>query len=205
MTSIFPLLSRFVPEQRELAGRVVDATADVLVIVAAPVAAGGLVLAPEIAQLLAGDDFAGAATPLRLLLCAAGAAWVSGLLGYTLIAADRRRAVLGLSVGALVVNVALNLALAPAYGADASAAIALASELLLLAGGWLLVRSELGMTPRTRVLWRALLASAAMAALLVWLRELTLAVLVPAGAAVYAAVLAAVGGIDRRMLEALRA
>lgn len=205
MTSVFPLLSRFAGEQRELAARVLDATADVLVIVAAPVAAGGLVLAPEIARLLAGDEFAGAATPLRLLLCAAGAAWVSGLLGYALIAADRRRAVLGLSVGALVVNVALNLALAPSYGADAAAAIALASELLLLAGGWLLVRRELGMTPRARVLWRALLASAVMAALLVWLREETLALLVPAGAAVYAAVLAAVGGIDRRMLEALRA
>jgi O-antigen/teichoic acid export membrane protein len=205
MTSVFPLLSRYIAEQRELAGRVLDATADLFVALAAPVAAGGLVLAPELVQLVAGDAFARAATPLRLLLCAAGAAWVSGLLGYALIAADRRRAVLLLSVAALVVNVALNLALVPGYGADAAAAIALGCEALLLTGGWVLVRREVGLRPRTRVLWRALLAGAAMAALLVWLRDLTLALLLPAGAAVYAAALAALGGIDRRALEALRA
>jgi O-antigen/teichoic acid export membrane protein len=205
MTSVFPLLSRYVAEQRELANRVLDTTADVFVALAAPIAAAGLVLAPELVQLVAGDAFAGAETPLRLLLCAAGAAWVSGLLGYTLIAGDRRRAVLLLSLTALAVNVALNLALVPSYGADAAAAVALGSEALLLAGGWILVRRELGLTPRTRVLWRALVAAAAMAGLLVWLRDLTLAVLVPAGAAVYAVALAALGGIDRRALEALRA
>lgn len=205
MTSVFPLLSRLIAEQRELAGRVLDATADLFVALAAPIAAGGLVLAPELVELIAGDAFAGAATPLRLLLCAAGAAWVSGLLGYTLIAADRRRAVLLLSLTALVVNLALNLALVPEYGADAAAAVALGSEALLLAGGWVLVRREVGLTARTRLLWRALVAAAAMAAVLVWLGELTLALLVPAGAAVYTAALAALGGIDRRMLGTLRA
>jgi hypothetical protein len=59
--------------------------------------------------------------------------------------------------------------------------------------------------PRLRILWRALVAAAAMAGLLLWLRDLTLALLLPAGAALYAAVLAAVGGVDRRALEALRA
>jgi O-antigen/teichoic acid export membrane protein len=205
MTSAFPLLSRYVGEQRELAARVVDATADLFVALATPIAAGGLVLAPELVRLVAGDAFAGSVTPLRLLLCAAGAAWISGLLGYTLIAADRRRAVLLLSLGALVVNLALNLALVPTYGADAAAAVALGCEALLLAGGWVLVRLELDLVPHTRLLWRAIVAAAAMAALLLWLRDLTLAVLVPAGAAVYAAALAALGGIDRRMLEALRA
>jgi O-antigen/teichoic acid export membrane protein len=205
MTSVFPLLSRYLPDQRDLAARVLDATADVFVALAAPIAAGGLVLAPELVRLVAGDDFAEAATPLRLLLCAAGAAWISGLLGYTLIAADRRLEVLQLSMVALAVNVALNLALVPAWGADAAAAVALGSEVLILAGGWLLVRRRLGLTPRLRLLWRALVAAAAMAAVLVWLREVTLALLVPAGAAVYTAVLAALGGIDRRALEALRA
>jgi O-antigen/teichoic acid export membrane protein len=205
MTSAFPLLSRHVHRRRDLAARVVDATADVFVAVAVPIAVGGLVLAPELVRLLAGDPFSDAATPLRLLLCATGAAWLSGLLGYALIAADRQRSLLGLSAAALVVNVALNLALVPAYGPDAAAAVAVACEALLLAGGWWLVRRHLGLTPRLRLLWRALVAAAAMAALLLWLRDLTLAVLVPAGAAAYAAVLAAVGGLDRRRLEVLRA
>jgi O-antigen/teichoic acid export membrane protein len=202
MTSIFPLLSRYVPEQRDLAARVIDATADLFVAIAVPVAAGGLVLAPELVRLAAGDAFADAATPLRLLLCAAGAAWVSGLLGYALIADHRQREVLLLSLAALAANLALNLALVPSYGPDAAAAIALGCEAAILAGGWVLVRRHLGISPRMRLLWRALLAAAAMTALLLWLDDVTLALLIPAGAAVYAAVLAAVGGIDRRLLEA---
>jgi O-antigen/teichoic acid export membrane protein len=205
MTSAFPLLSRFVATRRDAARRVTDAAADVFLAVGAPVAAAGLVLAPELVRLVAGDGFDSAVTPLRLLLCAAAPAWISGLLGYALIAGDRQRLVLRLSVAALTVNVALNLALVPPYGADAAAAVALGCELLLVSGGWLLVRRELAIAPRLRMLWRAVVAAAVMAGGLWWQRDTSLALLIPGGAAVYAAALAAVGGVDRRALEALRA
>lgn len=205
MTSIFPLLARFVVERRDAAARVVDAAADVFVAVGVPIAAGGLVLAPELARLVAGDDFEGAATPLRLLLCASVPAWISGLLGYALIAAGRQVSVLRLSVAALAINLALNLALVPSYGPDAAAAVALGCEAFLVAGGWLLVRRHLGVAPRLALLWRAVPAAAVMAAVLWWQRDLSLAILLPGGAALYLAALAAVGGVDRRALEALRA
>jgi O-antigen/teichoic acid export membrane protein len=205
MTSIFPLLSRFLGERRDAAARVVEAAADLFVALGVPIAAGGLVLAPELARLVAGDDFEAAATPLRLLLCAALPAWVSGLLGYALIAAGRQGSVLALSVAALAGNVALNLALVPSYGPDAAAAVALCSEAFLVAGGWLLVRRHLDVAPRLALLWRALPAAAVMAAVLWWQRDLSLAILLPGGAALYVAALAAFGGVDRRALEALRA
>jgi O-antigen/teichoic acid export membrane protein len=205
MTSIFPLLSRFLGARREAAARVLDAAADVFVAVGVPLAAGGLVLAPEIARVVAGDDFAGAATPLRLLLCASLPAWISGLLGYALIAAGRQRSVLLLSVAALAINVALNLALVPSYGPNAAAAVALGSEAFLVAGGWVLVRRHLAIAPRLALLWRALPAAAVMAAVVWWQRDLSLAILVPGGAVIYLAVLAGIGGVDRRTLEALRA
>jgi O-antigen/teichoic acid export membrane protein len=204
MTSVFPLLSRFIATRRASAARVIDAAADLFLAVGVPLGAAALVLAPELVRLVAGDGFADAATPLRLLLCGSAPAWVSGLLGYALIAGGRQRLVLRLSLLALTVNLALNLALVPAYGADAAAAVALGSELLLVAGGWLLVRRELAIAPRLRLLWRSVAAAAVMAAALWWQRELTLAILIPGGAALYAAALAAVGGVDRRALEALR-
>ena len=205
MTSIFPLLSRFLGMRRDAAARTIDAAADLFVAVGVPIAAGGLVLPPELARVVAGDDFAGAATPLRLLLCASLPAWVSGLLGYALIAAGRQASVLRLSVAALGINVALNLALVPPYGPDAAAAVALGCEAFLVAGGWLLVRRHLAVAPRMALLWRALPAAAVMAAAVWWQRDLSLAILVPGGAALYAAALAAMGGVDRRTLEALRA
>jgi O-antigen/teichoic acid export membrane protein len=205
MTSIFPLLSRFIVPRRDAAARIIDASADVFVAVGVPIAAGGLVLAPELARLVAGDDFVAAATPLRLLLCASLPAWISGLLGYALIAAGHQVSVLRLSVAALAINLALNLALVPSYGPNAAAAVALGCEAFLVAGGWLLVRRQLGLTPRLALLWRALPAAGVMAAVLWWQRDLSLAILVPGGAALYFAALAAMGGVDRRTMEALRA
>jgi O-antigen/teichoic acid export membrane protein len=101
--------------------------------------------------------------------------------------------------------VPLNFALVPSLGIDAAAAVAVASELLLVVGGGLLVRRELGLAPRLRLLWRALAAAAAMAGVLALVDDWSLALLVPLGAALYAGGLWALGGIDRRMLEALRA
>jgi O-antigen/teichoic acid export membrane protein len=205
MTSVFPLLSRYIRENRELARRTLDASADLFAALGVPLAAGGLVVAPQLVRLIGGDDFEGAADTLRILLFAGALAFVSGLFGMTLIAGDRQRSAMRLAIAALAFNVPLNFALVPSLGIDAAAAVAVASELLLVVGGALLVRRDLGLAPRVRVLWRALAAAAAMAGVLALVDDWSLALLVPLGAALYAAGLWALGGIDRRMLQALRA
>jgi O-antigen/teichoic acid export membrane protein len=205
MTSVFPLLSRYLRENRDLARRILDATADLFVALGVPLAAGGLVVAPQLVRLIGGDDFEGAADTLRILLFAGALAFVSGLFGMALIAGDRQRSALRLAVAALALNVPLNFALVPSLGIDAAAAVAVASELLLVVGGGLLVRRELGLAPRLRLLWRALAAAAVMAGVLALVDDWSVALLVPLGAALYVAGLWVLGGIDRRMLEALRA
>jgi O-antigen/teichoic acid export membrane protein len=205
MTSVFPLLSRYLRENRDLARRTLDATADLFAALGVPLAAGGVVVAPQLVRLIGGDEFEGAADTLRILLFAGALAFVSGLFGMALIAGDRQRSALRLALAALAFNVPLNFALVPSLGITAAAAVAVASELLLVVGGALLVRRELGLAPRLRVLWRALAAAAAMAGVLALVDDWPLALLVPLGAALYAAGLWALGGIDRRMLEALRA
>ncbi len=204
MASVYPLLSRQLAADRAAAQRTLDATARAFAAFGLPLAAGGLVIAPELARLAGGEEFGAAADPLRLLLCAAALAYLSGLLGYALIAGGLERATLRLAVAALVLNLGLNVALAPAYGATASAAIAVGSEALLLGGGWVLVRSRLGLVPSLGGAWRPALAAAVMAAAVWPLRDRTPALTVPLGAAVYGAALWALGGIDRRTLEALR-
>lgn len=205
MTSVFPLLSRYLRENRDLARRTLDATADLFVALGVPLAAGGVVVAPQLVRLIGGDDFEGAADTLRILLFAGALAFVSGLFGMALIAGDRQRSALRLAMAALALNVPLNFALVPSFGIDAAAAVAVASELLLVVGGGLLVRRELGLAPRLRLLWRALAAAAVMAGVLALVDDWSVALLVPLGAALYVAGLWVLGGIDRRMLEALRA
>jgi O-antigen/teichoic acid export membrane protein len=204
MASVYPLLSRQFPASRASAERTLRATARAFLALGIPLAAGGLVIAPELARVAGGAEFAAADDPLRLLLCAAALAYLSGLCGYALIAGGRERSTLWLSLVALTLNLALNVALAPAYGATASAAIALGSEALLLVGGWLLLRRQLGIQPALTGLWAIALAAAAMTAAIWPLRDRTLALTVPLGGVVYVVALWALGGLDRRMLEALR-
>lgn len=204
LASVYPILSRQLAADREAAAQTLRATARAFFTLGVPLAAGGLVIAPELARLAGGDEFAAAADPLRLLLCAASFAYVSGLFGYALIAGGHERATLWLSVVALVVNVGLNVALAPAHGPTAAAAIALGTDALLLVGGWRLVRSRLGLRPTVERAWAVLVAAGVMAAAVWPLRERSPALTVPLGAVVYGTVLWALGGIDRRALEALR-
>jgi O-antigen/teichoic acid export membrane protein len=205
MTSVFPLLSRYLHESRELARRTIDAAADLFIAFGLPLAAGGLVVAPQLVRLIGGNGFEGAADTLRILLFAGALGFVSGLFGMALIAGHHQRSALWLSIAALGLNVPLNFALVPELGIDAAAATAVASELLLVLGGYLLVRRDLGVAPRLRMLWRALIAAAAMAAVLALVQSWSLALLVPLGVAIYVAGLWMLGGIDRRRLEALRA
>ena len=172
MTSVFPLLSRYLRESRELARRTIDAAADLFVALGVPLAAGGLVVAPQLVRLIGGDDFEGAADTLRILLFAGALAFVSGLFGMALIAGDRQRSALRLALAALALNVPLNFALVPSLGIDAAAAVAVASELLLVVGGGAAGAARAGLAPRLRMLWRAAAAAAAMAGVLAARRRL---------------------------------
>ena len=106
---------------------------------------------------------------------------------------------------ALVFNVGLNLALVPTYGIVAAAIVTVASEILILAGSYPLMRRYLGFFPSPGTLGAALVAAAAMAAVLFPLRDAPLAVTLPLGAAVYGAVLYAVSARTRDAVAGLRA
>ncbi|HYI37947.1 MAG TPA: flippase [Thermoleophilaceae bacterium] len=204
MTSVFPLMSRYLTENRELAVRTIDATADLFTALGLAVAVGGAILAPQIVELAGGQSFEHAADPLRLLFTGAPLAAISGLLGFMLIAAGRQRSALNLGLMALALNLALNVALVPSLGIVAAAATAVASDLFLLAGGLVLARRHLGITPRFSILPRAALAAAAMGVPMLILQDVSILLLAPAGAAVFLGVLYLVGGLDRTKLEALR-
>ena len=114
--------------------------------------------------MIGGADFDGSVTPLRILLAAGALALVNGIFGLALIARERQVAALWLNVTALVFNVGLNLVLVPAYGIVAAAIVTVASEILILAGSYPLMRRYLGFFPSPGTLGAALVAAAAMAA-----------------------------------------
>jgi O-antigen/teichoic acid export membrane protein len=205
MTSVFPLLSSYLQDDRARARRTIDAAGDLFAAVGLPIAAGGLIVAPDLVTAIGGEEFAGAADALRILLFAVALAFVSGLFGHSLIAGGRQTSELRLGLIALGFNLVFNLVAIPAWGIEGAAAVAVASEVLLVTGGLLLVRRDLGLTPRFALLWRAAVAAAVMAGVLALVSSWPLGVLLALGVLLYATALWALGGLDPRRLGELRA
>lgn len=204
LITVFPLLSEAVAHDEPRALRAIQSSTDLFVILGAPLIAGGLVLAPEIIQLAGGADFADAATPLRILLVAGALAWINGVFGFALIAKDRQASALWLNMSGLTFNVGLNFLLIPRYGIVIAAVVTVASELLILAGSYALMRRHFAFFPAFRTLLPASAAAAAMGGLLWLLRDVPVAVLVPLGAAGYGALLWAISPASRRLVAGVR-
>jgi O-antigen/teichoic acid export membrane protein len=204
LTTTFPLLSQAVASDEPRARRTIQLSTELFVVLGAPLVAGGLAVAPELVELAAGDDFEDAATPLRILLAAGALAWVNGVFGYALIAKDRQTSALWLNVTALAFNVGLNLLLVPRYGIVIAAVVTVASEVLILAGSYVLMRRYFDFFPAPRTLVPALVAAATMGGLLWALGDAPLAVLLPLGAAVYAGILWATSPASRELVAGLR-
>jgi O-antigen/teichoic acid export membrane protein len=204
LISVFPVLARYLATADPRTRDALRAAGDVFVLAGVAIAAGGAAVAGELVRTLGGDGFAGAASPLRILLAAAAIGFVNGLYGHALIARDRQLAALWLNVVALTLNVTLNIVLIPAYGILAAAWTALGCELVILLGSSWLMRRHLDYVPSFVALTKALPAAAAMIAAVWPLRDQPLWLSVPVGAAVYAGALALLGGIDRDRLRSLR-
>jgi O-antigen/teichoic acid export membrane protein len=204
LTTVFPLMSQAVARDESRARRTIQLSFDVFVILGAPLVAGGLVLAPAIIELAGGSGFDASVTPLRVLLLAGAVAWVNGVFGFALIAKERQANALWLNAAALVFNVGLNFLLIPRYGIVAAAAVTVASELLILAGSYPLMRRYLHFFPRPRTL-PAAVAAAAVAAGLMWLvRDAPLPVPLALGGIVYPALLYAISPTSREVLIGVR-
>jgi O-antigen/teichoic acid export membrane protein len=204
VSTTFPLLSQAVEHDEPGARRMIQVSTDVLVILGIPLVAGGLVLAPQVIELASGEDFADAAEPLRILLAAGALAWVNGVFGLALIAKNRQTSALWLNVSALAFNLGLNFLLIPPYGIVAAAIVTVASEALILAGSYVLMRRHFQFFPVPRTLPAAVVAAAAMAGLLWVARDVPVLILAPLGVLVYAALLWAISPASRQVVTGLR-
>jgi O-antigen/teichoic acid export membrane protein len=204
LSTTFPIVSEAVARDEARTRRAIQASCEVCVVLGAPLVAGGLVLAPQIVDLAGGEEFHGSAEPLRILLAAGALAWVNGVFGYALIARERQASALWLNVTALAFNVGLNFLLIPRYGIVAAAIVTVASELVILAGSYPLMKRHFGFFPIPRTLVPAIAVAAVMGGLL-WLFDgAPLPVLVPLGAAVYGGLLWLISPASRELVTGLR-
>ena len=203
--ALFPHLARQAGEDRPAMARAFGLGLKVLITLALPISVGTTLLAEPIIALFAGPAYLpDSALALQVLIWFLPFSFVNGLTQYVLIALDRQRWItLSFFVAALG-NLALNLWAISHYGYLGAAAVTVISEWVLLAPFWWVIRRDLPSVPLFGLTWRPTLAALGMGLAVAWLRAFNPWLAIPVGAAIYGALLLALGGVSREELAALR-
>ena len=206
--ALFPLMSRYAASTKDSLARAYALAVQVLVIIALPLAVALTFVAYPIANLLGGSQYLpDSAIALQLFIWSIPLGFINSVTHYVLIALNEQRYLTRCFVVGLGFTALANLLLIGPFGYRASAALHIFSELALLIPFYVGLRRHLPPVPWARLLWRPLLATAAMAALPSLLPRVSIWLTLPAGNLVYLALLLALGtfrGDDwRPILDAL--
>jgi O-antigen/teichoic acid export membrane protein len=162
--ALFPRLARQAERDPLALRATLRQASGYLLMLALPAAVATTALADSFIWLLAGSAFLpGAADALRLLIWFMPFSYVNGLIQYGLIALDRQRTLTLAFAVTVAFNLVANLALVPRLGYLAAGAITVASEVVLMIPLVLATRAALGPLGLASVAWRPLVATAAMA------------------------------------------
>ena len=190
-TAFFPALSaegrRLGPAFTQLA----NGALRLVVFVATPAAVGLALIAQPFIDLLYHGQFTEAVPLLRILALHIPIVGLDVILGTTVMAADRQRMWVRVSVAASMFNPLLNVFAIPwsqrlfGNGAIGAAIVTVLTELILMVGAIALRPAGVLDQPTLRALLRMLLASLTMVPIVLALGSAPLAVLVAAGATIY--------------------
>jgi O-antigen/teichoic acid export membrane protein len=205
MTTLFPLFVAARDHDPERVPRLFHTSVDYLLLTSLPALAITLAGPEPITRLLFGADFIDAAPALPLLMATFVVVSIGYLTGYLIVAYRLQRSFVLIAIGALIFNVAANLALVPSYGFMAAAWLTLATEVLVMSLSLWIVCARMGVAPSGRNL-APIVGAAAAGGLVAWgLKEggLPTAAWVAAGSALYAALVIAFGIVRLEELRAL--
>lgn len=159
-----------------------------------PLAIGGALLASPILRIVFSAEYTPATTVLRVLVVSIPLLFQRCVLQAALISAGRQDRVLRMTAWSAAVTIGCNLALVPAIGMPGAGIATVSAEAVRLALAHRYSAAEGYSRVPLPTLWRPIFAGAVMAVALVAAGDLSVLILVPAGALVYAAALGGTGG-----------
>lgn len=198
-----PVLSSLAAESPQAFGRLFRQAQRLLLILGLPAAVGLWAVRQQAAVLVYGPEFADTARAFAWLAPVLAFLFVNFLQLGALTALGRQSRCAVATGVCVAVNVGLNLWLIPSHGFVGAAAATLATEAALFALCAGFIRRALGPSGLGRRAWRPALAAGVMGLVLWALPAWPLAVMLPLGAGLYAALLLAAGGLTPAELREL--
>jgi O-antigen/teichoic acid export membrane protein len=161
--ALLPVMSRQAHEDRAALKRNYILAIKLLVSVALPLAVLFTFTATWVVGILGGAEYLpDSAIATQLMIWSIPIGWMNSLTQYVLIALDMHRRITRAFIIAVAFNIITNLIFIPMYSYRAAAITTIASEAVLLIPFALLLREALGSLPWVGMVWRPLVAAAAM-------------------------------------------
>ncbi|GAB4515009.1 MAG: hypothetical protein Kow0047_26960 [Anaerolineae bacterium] len=192
--AIFPLMSRYARDARESLVRAYILALRLLVMISLPIAVVTTFIARPLIFILGGEQYLpGSAWALQILIWSIPVGFINSVTQYVLIAVDQQRFLTRAFLIGVAFNTLFNLLLVPRFSYLAAAAVTIFSEVALLIPFYAAVRRHVAPVPWWDVLWRPVVAAAAMAIVLWGLAGVSLVAGVLASVVAYVAVLVVTG------------
>ncbi len=202
--AIFPALAKFSSGQRLLSDKLYKKTFYYLFLIILPIAIGTTMLAERIIFFIYKEQFLNASAALQILIWAEMFFFASFLTGYLLNAIDKAK-LFTLTAGiTLLANAALNAVLIPMFKTYEGAAIATVATQAVNMAVLIYFAKKSGYSPEIKVLAKAVIAGAIMAAAIYLLNPLHILIIVPVAAAVYVCALYLVKGVGEEEKRLIR-
>lgn len=223
MNSVLPVLTISVKENSERASRIVRYSLNTLALLALPILMGGWLLAWPIIAAVSSPDFLshrditgalifGSDIGLKILLVAMALTYFHVGLNYVLVAMDRQSEILWANLFAAIVNITMNLLLAPRFGFIGAAIAVTVTEATMLLILFLRVRKHMRGVWDVSFLAKTLASAIVMGVVLFisadyfinTLLSKSLALLIPLGAITFVGMMFATRAITKDMIALFR-
>ena len=135
-TSIFPVIARMAMTNAVFVKTMLEKAVRVIILISVPIAAIGLAFAPQIINLLFGDEYSPAILTFRILMLTVLIVYPSTLIGNAIFAYDKQKSFVLFVLIAALGNVAFNFLLIPKFGIEGAAVSTVITQLITNALIW---------------------------------------------------------------------
>ncbi len=199
---VFPILSRYIKEDKEKFKRAFQKAFDFLSISSVPIVFGLFMVSEKVIKLIApGKEFEDSIFVLQILVFAILFIFFGTLLGNTIIAVNLQKKLVFVYILCVTLNIVGNSFLIPSYSYFGAAFTTILTEGLMVFLSFILVFKYLDLFPKISILGKAIISGIAMILVLFIFREINIFLLIFIGAISYGVFLYLTKGISKELIQ----
>lgn len=201
MSSVFPVITHALSNSLERAQRIFKKAFDFMSLSAMPLAFGALMIGTPLMTAVAGEDFADSGLVIKLLVWAVVLSFLVATFNYSIIAANKQKALVWPYLAATTFNIVANLIVIPIYSYIGAAMTTIATELLILIWVGFIAYKTLRFTPSLAVFGKSLLAAVVMAGAIRFVDIDNILINIGVGIVVYGVMILLLKAIDKNIFK----